>query len=561
MFNQPFLTVFESWDDSMQGGDSADIFSVACVAAPSCSDFEDPCDCTGECGWDGDSNSCMEGSNTSCAECETSSESCITGSCAAFSDGSSCPTEYNELLVCQCDEACDQPEHSNCCEDFYDECTAVDCSSIEDPCDCTGECGWDGDSDSCMEGSNTSCNECETIDGNCITGSCAAFSDDSSCPTEYNELLVCQCNDECDEHGNCCEDVAECGVDCSSFTDPCDCTGECGWDGDSDSCMEGSNTSCAECETIDENCITGSCELFDDESMCQMEYNPLLVCQCNWECEEHDNCCEDVESCRFSKVGDGLCRGTGGLSPPNFSSNGYDRASCEKACGELDDCLAYSITTAVNSRCALWLNVDKDHEDVEDLPGLDERADMKAFSGKGDWEVGVCIDEVFEKPKTTCYSKHDDGCAVDVCGSIEDPCDCTGECGWDGDSNSCMEGSNTSCNECETIDENCITGSCAEFSDERSCPTEYDEFLVCQCNDECDEHDNCCEDVDQCEESTEPTDGTCEMSEECTELYVALAHDLAEETSRADDCAADFEDQHQMLLECAKPMPEENHIC
>eukprot|EP00494_Astrolonche_serrata_P032493 UN32762 len=30
------------------------------------------------------------------------------------------------------------------------------------------------------------------------------------CPTEYDELRVCQCNDECEEYGNCCPDVDFC---------------------------------------------------------------------------------------------------------------------------------------------------------------------------------------------------------------------------------------------------------------------------------------------------------------------------------------------------------------
>eukprot|EP00494_Astrolonche_serrata_P033803 UN34072 len=39
MFSPPILTVFESWD-SDTGGDTADIFSVACVPTPLCEESE-----------------------------------------------------------------------------------------------------------------------------------------------------------------------------------------------------------------------------------------------------------------------------------------------------------------------------------------------------------------------------------------------------------------------------------------------------------------------------------------------------------------------------------------
>lgn len=82
--------------------------------------------------------------------------------------------------------------------------------------------------------------------------------------------------------------------ECGDITDPCECTGDCGWSSTNDECVssEESTTDCMECPTMDgcdaSNCVPAEkCGMFD----------PMRVCQCNPECEEHDNCCPDVDQC------------------------------------------------------------------------------------------------------------------------------------------------------------------------------------------------------------------------------------------------------------------------
>jgi len=87
------------------------------------------------------------------------------------------------------------------------------CATITNPCDCVGDCGWSTENDICGPASEytTVCTECDTLEG-CITGSCLTLSDDL-CPAEYNEMRICQCNNECRDYGNCCWDVTGCGGD------------------------------------------------------------------------------------------------------------------------------------------------------------------------------------------------------------------------------------------------------------------------------------------------------------------------------------------------------------
>jgi len=87
------------------------------------------------------------------------------------------------------------------------------CAAITNPCGCVGDCGWSTENDICGLASEytTVCTECDTLEG-CITGSCLTLSDDL-CPVEYNEMRICQCNDECRDYGNCCWDVTGCGGD------------------------------------------------------------------------------------------------------------------------------------------------------------------------------------------------------------------------------------------------------------------------------------------------------------------------------------------------------------
>ena len=78
-----------------------------------------------------------------------------------------------------------------------------------DPCDCAmvEGCGWSTRDGGCANDGTTRCYECPTVSNDCITGTCASFSDGTSCPMDYNEERVCQCNAECEMFGNCCADV------------------------------------------------------------------------------------------------------------------------------------------------------------------------------------------------------------------------------------------------------------------------------------------------------------------------------------------------------------------
>jgi len=87
------------------------------------------------------------------------------------------------------------------------------CATITNPCECVGDCGWSTENDLCGSGAEyrTTCTECDTLEG-CITGSCLTLSD-HICPSDYNEMRICQCNDQCRDFGNCCWDVTGCGGD------------------------------------------------------------------------------------------------------------------------------------------------------------------------------------------------------------------------------------------------------------------------------------------------------------------------------------------------------------
>jgi len=98
-------------------------------------------------------------------------------------------------------------------EDDADAALTEHCATITNPCNCVGTCGWSTENDLCGPSSeySTTCTECDTLEG-CITGSCLTLSHDV-CPSEYNEMRICQCNDQCRDFGNCCWDVTGCGGD------------------------------------------------------------------------------------------------------------------------------------------------------------------------------------------------------------------------------------------------------------------------------------------------------------------------------------------------------------
>lgn len=104
----------------------------------------------------------------------------------------------------------------------------------------------------------------------------------NDCP-EFAEHFTCQCNSDCDEFGNCCEDVPTCA------TDPCACTADgYGWSSIGQACVLGGTTSCEECRTLD-GCITSTCA----DAGCP-EYDPMRYCQCDPGCAANGNCCDDA---------------------------------------------------------------------------------------------------------------------------------------------------------------------------------------------------------------------------------------------------------------------------
>jgi len=234
----------------------------ACVVSapeePECSSFTDPCDCTGDCGWSSSTKKCVDGtmSQTSCDECSTM-EGCIMTECEA----SGCPMEFDSKRVCQCTEDC--AKYGNCCSDA-EEFHKPDCSSITDPCACTGECGWSSSATppACVASteSHTNCEECSSMDG-CVVEECK----DSSCPMDYDPMRMCQCNEDCDKYGNCCSDVDTCKkpeYECATNSKNGNACGEtccgkqdtfgltCHWDGEACADGEGEPTF-AECTVGD----------------------------------------------------------------------------------------------------------------------------------------------------------------------------------------------------------------------------------------------------------------------------------------------------------------------
>merc|ERR1712113_1191532 len=115
-------------------------------------------------------------------------------------DSADCP-EFAAEYTCQCNEDCEQ--YGNCCED-YNMCS-------NDPCSCPQGTGWDSDTMMCLEGSTTRCWECSDMDG-CQSITC----DSADCP-EFAAEYTCQCNEDCEQYGNCCEDYNMCS------NDPCSC--------------------------------------------------------------------------------------------------------------------------------------------------------------------------------------------------------------------------------------------------------------------------------------------------------------------------------------------------
>merc|ERR1719219_2230027 len=143
----------------------------------------DPCSCPEGQGWSSEMMMCMDGSTTNCSECPTM-DRCDTSTC----EQAMCPG-YDPNRVCQCNSNCDAYE--DCCDDAY--------ACIQDPCDCPEEMGWNSIMQMCMEGSMTTCAECPYMD-ECYDDS---MGDGVLCPGHSIE-------DFCDCDGDCFEQPALC---------------------------------------------------------------------------------------------------------------------------------------------------------------------------------------------------------------------------------------------------------------------------------------------------------------------------------------------------------------
>ena len=78
------------------------------------------------------------------------------------------------------------------------------CPRTDNPCECGSECGWDSIVEKCASAAITTCDEC--ADG------CTCLTFDEFCPIEFNELLPCQCDDQCEIFEDCCDDYSSCPI-------------------------------------------------------------------------------------------------------------------------------------------------------------------------------------------------------------------------------------------------------------------------------------------------------------------------------------------------------------
>jgi len=226
---------------------------------------------------------CMDGSTTNCSECPTMS-GCDTSTC----ETAMCPG-YDPNRVCQCNSDCDT--YGDCCDDAY--------ACIQDPCHCPEEMGWNSIMQMCMEGSMTTCAECPGMD-ECYDDS---MDDGVLCPGHSIEDF-CDCDGDCFEQPalcSCAEAQACCntepmttdegttapaaGILCPDMpiTDYCDCESDC---------LE--NPSFCACETAQACCAdyAGRCvgEISSMDSRCARLTNE-----------------EDCEAEGVNAFSDGIC--------------------------------------------------------------------------------------------------------------------------------------------------------------------------------------------------------------------------------------------------------------
>jgi len=153
-----------------------------------CSTYQTPCDCTVEgCGWSTIRGACEAGAQTDCLECPNillcGDETCMMQMLddddvvEAQRKGKECVEDGNDMSDCLCDDDIgglmeSKLQSTGCCEAnelFWEMCynrkcevTPGSCFDVVEPCECGAQpgCGWDSETQACVAGGKTDCDEC-----------------------------------------------------------------------------------------------------------------------------------------------------------------------------------------------------------------------------------------------------------------------------------------------------------------------------------------------------------------------------------------------------------------
>ena len=376
------------------------------AATPICADGDciecgDHSDCSGELPLCSDEDECVECNDTAdCGDCQ----SCIGNEC-----------------VDNCDEATPQ-----CIEDQCVECTTADhCGTDEscvdnecvcdDPCDGI-ECG--SKSNACSD--NAECGECD--DGQiCDANQCIAdidCSNDDQCPacqtcqggtcsTEVNTCGDCElCNSEgncislCDEPTpHCIEDMcvectitSHCGVDESCVDNECICNDPC----------EG-----LECGSSSNACDDAECGECDDQ-YCDTDQNLCVECTDDNHCE-NDQICDDNQCLEDVFCSDdNQCDGCQSCHNDTCTTEFHD-------CG---DCYTCQSDGECSFDCEAPTSVCFEEECVQCF-----EPEQCASNESCDVDSNMCVCEDSRTDEEVCSD------AGVECGTVEDNCEETVECG------------------------------------------------------------------------------------------------------------------------------------
>eukprot|EP00096_Caligus_rogercresseyi_P007750 TRINITY_DN2577_c0_g1_i1.p1 TRINITY_DN2577_c0_g1~~TRINITY_DN2577_c0_g1_i1.p1 ORF type:complete len:678 (+),score=95.21 TRINITY_DN2577_c0_g1_i1:124-2157(+) len=376
------------------------------------------------------SSSCKTGKKGSKASKTTTTLAPITKSCEG-----KCLDDFNQKDPCQCNKQCSSRE--NCCDDYVDFCTPQTStkatSSSSKRGSCQGKCNSPFDrkkSCQCNANCNKFSNCCSDFDTLCKVPNVSTTekpkqsptgSPRSSCTGRCNEKFKggssgCRCNSNCNRFNNCCSDFnSTCFAPLSTPNPP----------------------------TKSPNLLTGSCS-----GKCHQPFSFKNSCQCNYGCEEYNNCCPDYVS---------LCSS---LPPPNNTPKRPTGASGGKSCLEKcnqpfqreDECQCNSNCNRFNNCCS-------------DFNSTCLAATPSKTPGS--------------RPIKSCRGK---------CNELvhsRDSCQCNPTCEK---FNSCCPDYAAECKAKVPVP---ITKSCA-----RRCNTKFKPGDVCQCNPNCHQFDNCCPDYD-----------------------------------------------------------------